>query len=516
MPLSHATPEITPADPVAGPTAAFRDGTAHGTGRPAKRRRINFACNYCRNRKTRCDEQKPSCTACTAAGVECVTTDRRRPGVDVSRRETQRRASRASISSLPTPTSSRRLQSSPVPRRNAGLGDDPVDDTASVEISSPQRGGFSYEGDVRNTPGPPTESNGSVSMTSAWPEDEARPADPGRTKFQGKLPVFIPCRGSNSVEILGDWLDLACRRLGLHHGSGLPSSPRNQPPIRRTAPILSSEPCHFPPADISRPLAANFFDGINVLFPLVSRDQCEEDIGMALELGPQAFAEARGIAALAQMYAIWAIGFAAEPRLDQVFDPREYLDYCKTLLGHLVVFNSVENVRAIVLLAICLNCYDDCAGACNTLNIGVSMAMTMGLHQPSSGRRRGNYSRPDAVLDDDERRLWLGIYAYEKLLSFELTRSSLVHDDDCHSLPAHDFATNTNCETPVNRKVFSVILDLARILGEIGRKSVIVSRKEENVSGNELQAVIAEKVKTVAESQLLLTRWVEEVPEELR
>lgn len=518
MPLSHETPETTPADPVAGPTAAFRDGTAHGAGRPAKRRRINFACNYCRNRKTRCDEQKPSCTACTTAGVECITTDRRRPGVEVSRRETQRRASRASISSLPTPTSSRRLQSSPVSRQNAGFGEGQVDDTASAEISSPQRGGCSYDGDVRNTPRLATESNGSVSMTSTWLEDEARrPTDPARTKFQGKLPVFIPCGGSNSVEILADWLDLACRRLGLHHKSGLPIIPRNQSPIRRAAFILSSKPCDFPPADISRLLAARFFEGINVLFPIVSRDQCEEDIHMALELGPQAFAEARGIAALAQMYAIWAIGFATEPWLDQVFDPSGYLDYCKTLLGHLVVFNSVENVRAIVLLAICLNSYDDCAGACNTLNIAVSMAMTMGLHQPSSSRRRGFHSRPETVLDDDERRLlWLGIYAYEKLLSFELTRSSLVHDDDCHPLPVHDFATNTNCETSVSRKVFAVILDLARILGEIGRKSVIVSRKEDNVSGNELQAVIAEKVQTVAESQLLLTRWVEEVPEELR
>lgn len=355
-------------------------------------------------------------------------------------------------------------------------------------------------------------------MTSTWIEDEeALSNDSGRTKFQGKLPVFLPCRGSNSVEILADWLDLASRRLGLNHRCGLPSSPGTKAPLRQNAPFLSSEPRHFPPVDTSRLLAARFFDGINVLFPIISRDQCEEDIGTALELGPRAFAEAKGIAVLAQMYAIWTIGFAAESRLDLAFDPREYLDYCKTLLGHLVVFNSVENVRSIVLLAICLNIYDDCAGACNTLNIGVSMAMTMGLHQPGPGRRRGVPGRADTVSDDDERRLlWLGIYAYEKLLSFELSRSSLVHDEDCHPLPVHDLAANSNSEIPVNRKVFSVILDLARHLGEIGRKSVIISRKEDHVSGHELQAVIAEKVQTVAESQLLLTRWVEKVPEELR
>lgn len=508
MPLPQETPEITPAEPLASPTDAARLGTAHGAGRPAKRRRINFACNYCRSRKTRCDEQKPSCMACIAAGIECVTTDRRRPGVEVSRRETKRRASQASNSSFPTPTSARRLNYSPVPRQNPGVVEDQVDGTARAETGSSPGGGFSHD---RH----PTESNRPASTASTWLEDETQPADPGCSeKFQGKLPVFIPCRGSSSVEILAEWLDLASRRLGLRHTCGLPTSPRKQPSVRL---ILSSEQCQFPTADMSRLLAARFFDGINVLFPLVRRDQSEEDIDMALELGPRGFAEARGIAVLAQMYAIWAIGFAAEPWLDQLFDPREYIDYCKTLLGHLVVFNSVENVRAIALLAVCLNSYDDCAGACNTLNIGVSMAMTMGLHQSSASRRRGVHSRPEAVSDDDERRLlWMGIYAYEKLLSFELNRSSLVHDEDCHPIPAYDLDTNTNNETPASRKVFAVILDLARILGEIGRKSVIVSRKEDNVSGPELLAVISEKVQTVGESQLLLTRWVDAVPEELR
>lgn len=352
-------------------------------------------------------------------------------------------------------------------------------------------------------------------MTGTWVEDETQPVGPENAKFQGKLPVFLPCRGSTSVEILADWLDLASRRLGLCHRSGLPSSPGEESSIRPTLGVFS-EPCKFPAADISRLLAARFFDGINTLFTLVSRNQVEMDIGVALEVGPRAFAEARGIAALAQTYAIFAIGFAAGPRLERVLDPREYLDYCKTLLGHLVVFNSVENVRAIVLLAICLHIYDDCAGACNTLNIGLSMAMTMGLHQASE-RRRGTHNKSNPVLVDLERwSLWLGIYAYEKLLSFELNRSSLVHDDDCHHLPVNDLATITDGGMPVERKAPTVTLDLARILGDIGRKSVIVSRKEDHVSGQELQAVIAEKVQTVAESELLLMRWAEKTPEELR
>jgi hypothetical protein len=470
------------------------DGDGPGRRPPpaAKRRRINFACNYCRGRKTRCDEQKPSCMACLNAGVECVTTDRRRPGVEVSRRETQRRPSRTtSTASLATPAASGIPHSSPISGGNIVVGEDHDNDTVRAEVGSTPGQGFSYVGDVDT------------------------PTGLGQAKFQGKLPVFMPCRGSNSVEIIADWLDLASRRLGLQHRSGLPQSSRRQHPLLRNALVPSSEPCHFPPAEIGQALAARYFDGINILFPLLSRDQSEKDAAMALELGPRAFAEARGIAVLAQMYSIWAIGFAAEPRPDRVFDPRDYLDYCKTMLGHLVVFNCVENVRAIVLLAICLNTYDDCAGARNAFSVGISMATTLGLHQLCSSRRRGTFQdRPNMVDIDERQQLWLAIYAYEKLLSFELSRPSLVRDEDCYPLDVHDIVTDY--EKSADRKVFSVILDLARVLGEIGRKSVAVSGKEDRLSGQELQAIIAEKVQTVAESTLLLTHWAETVPEELR
>lgn len=492
MTPSHEISGITPADSTVGSAAPDRDGTAHATGPPAKRRRINFACNYCRNRKTRCDEQKPSCMACINAGVECVTTDRRRPGVEVSRHKTRRRASPSSTTSVTTATPSGRLHSSPTPRENIIVGENHDRDQVRADTGSTPVEGLRSDDDLRTPP------------------------QPERTKFQGKLPVFRACHGSTSVEILADWLDLASRRLGLHHSRGLPASSRRQPPLLRNAIISSSEPCSFPPADVARILAGRFFGNINILFPLVSRVQSEQDVGMALELGPRAFAEARGIAVLAQVYSIWAIGFAAEPRLDCAFDPREYLDYCKTLLGHLVVFNSVENVRAIVLFAICLNTYDDCAGACNTFSLGVSMAMTLGLHQVCSGRRRGILSGSDKREADERRLLWLAIYAYEKLLSFELSRPSLVRDEDCYPPDVLDFSKDILSQDFTGSKAFAVILDLARVLGEIGQKSVVVSRKEELVSGRELQAVIAEKVQTVAESTLLLTQWAEKVPEEFR
>ncbi|ETN47247.1 uncharacterized protein HMPREF1541_01439 [Cyphellophora europaea CBS 101466] len=45
-----------------------------GDGRPVKRRKAQLACNYCRDRKTRCDGQQPSCTPCQRRGrsQECM------------------------------------------------------------------------------------------------------------------------------------------------------------------------------------------------------------------------------------------------------------------------------------------------------------------------------------------------------------------------------------------------------------------------------------------------------------
>ncbi|KAL2126437.1 hypothetical protein VTI74DRAFT_921 [Chaetomium olivicolor] len=59
---------------------------ANEPNRPAKRKRLNFACNHCRSKKVRCDQQYPSCQSCLVAGIECITTDTRRPGVEVVRK----------------------------------------------------------------------------------------------------------------------------------------------------------------------------------------------------------------------------------------------------------------------------------------------------------------------------------------------------------------------------------------------------------------------------------------------
>ncbi|KAK2052606.1 fungal-specific transcription factor domain-containing protein [Colletotrichum caudatum] len=486
----------------------------------AKRRRINFACNYCRNRKTRCDEQKPSCRACIAAGIECVTTDRRRPGVEVQRRETRRRMSRASSSSL-----THSLAADNASPRSPPRGVEAAADASAAARSSPEEVRRRDDGDGDGGRGPaaavaaPTKEVVGVIREAAEenPSQQSQQSPPPPAKYQGKLPVVRASRGSNSVEILGDWLDLAARRLGIQQSRGLPSS-ADKPPPGRIRSLLSSEPLPLPPKDAAHRLASSHLDGANLVYPLVNRDRLRQDLDAASEHGPASFAEARGVAPLSTVYLVLAVGFAADPRPELSPDARDYLPYCKTLLGHLVVSNSVDNARAIALLALCLHCYDDCAAAWNVLGVGVSMAVSLGLHKPRTcqapPRRRDRPGRRDDFVDEEERRrFWLAIYAFEKLLAFEMGRLSTIDDDDCYpprvAMPAGNATSSRD-------KAFPVTVDLARILSEIGRKAVIISRKEDGLRDGATQAVIAEKVQTTGEAQLLLTRWGESVPDELR
>ncbi|TIC95500.1 putative transcriptional regulatory protein [Colletotrichum higginsianum] len=513
MSSSYAT---NPAPAPAPAPAPFDSATGPGGAVLAKRRRINYACNYCRNRKTRCDEQKPSCRACIAAGIECVTTDRRRPGVEVQRHETKRRASRTSTStstsSLASSLPAAKTSSSPhSPPREGGAEPAPPAEVPKTKKVSPSE--RLHRGSVACRIDPLSRDQN----VAAVPEDEDNSSTTAQppAKYQGKLPVVRPSRGSNSVEILADWLDLAARRLGIQQRRGLPSGPEN-PPSHRVRGLLSSEPLPFPPRDVAHQLASRYLDGANLVYPLVNRDRFRQDLDTASELGPINFAETRGIAALATVYLVLCVGFASESLSEPPLDARDYVSYCKALLGHLVTTNDVDTVRAIVLLALCLQCYDDCAGAWNALGLGVSMATSLGLHKPRSGegcRRSRTHKRLDFVDDEERRRFWLGIYAFEKFLAFEMGRLSSIDDEECYPARVEIPAGNG---TSSRDKAFSVTVDLARILSEIGRKAVLVSRKEDGLRDGCLQDVIVEKIETTGQAQLLLTRWGESVPDELR
>lgn len=81
----------------------------------SKRKRLSYACNHCRVKKTRCDEQQPSCRNCRVAGVQCITTDKRRAGAVVTHRRrslADTPESQPQLQTLNTPVSASPLSTS--------------------------------------------------------------------------------------------------------------------------------------------------------------------------------------------------------------------------------------------------------------------------------------------------------------------------------------------------------------------------------------------------------------------
>lgn len=73
------------AHPAASQVKKRKRGDDDESGSSSKRGRIRAACERCRERRVRCDEQQPSCGNCVADGVQCVLSPGRN-GAEAERR----------------------------------------------------------------------------------------------------------------------------------------------------------------------------------------------------------------------------------------------------------------------------------------------------------------------------------------------------------------------------------------------------------------------------------------------
>lgn len=173
-----------------------------------KRKRLSYACNHCRIKKTRCDEQQPSCRNCRIAGVQCITTDKRRGAVVTHRRRSAADTPESQVNTINTPVSA-----SPLPSRDR--------------------------------------------QSQCWDRSGWR---------SGRLPMMPRFVGGCMFEIMTEWLDLAFYRLRIPApypalpaaSAGSQSGPGSAPPLP-------------PPADM-RILGQNIQQTLCSIFPFLSED----------------------------------------------------------------------------------------------------------------------------------------------------------------------------------------------------------------------------------------------------
>lgn len=522
------------------PPPSIRSGSDSGldTGRPPKRRRINFACDYCRSRKTRCDEGQPSCYACSVAGIDCVTRNRCQPWLDVRRQEagkvpdrtrmndasrpgehvsTSTVQSAAASLAIPRHEATRATLSPRRSRRQPHQANDTITAEAIAALPGIQ-GPSQTENDpvpIANSPGIHHDSQ--THGTSSDPSDTGHGVD-DRSELRHRLPILQIDSGNTPLELMASWLDLACCRLQIPR-----AGPRH--PARSEEDPYSGQITHkdfvLPDSlgtwrlldrEALLPLVDRFLEGPNILFPLLQPEKIRHAAHVALVREPRALAQQCGLPVLMQVYLVMILGFASRPDQELDFDAEGYLKYSEGLLGQILQQSTLEALEAITLLSMALRCHGNLAAAGHTMSLAVSMSVSLGLPKYASRLPPG----------EERRNVWMGVFSFEKMLSFELGRSSLISDDYPELLRSSDLLSGTEQVTTTHdstiqsreqpkESICEVVLSLAKLLGDIGRSCVQISLKEDDRRAGPISELIRDKVRTTGLSCMKLMGWASDV-----
>ncbi|KAJ4286514.1 hypothetical protein N0V90_013214 [Kalmusia sp. IMI 367209] len=246
-----------------------REPTGSSTSsRPTKRNRISVACTWCRQRKSRCDGQRPKCSTCRDHGYTCEYSD----------------ITTLTRSAAPTELASLEARLATVERALAGLNGrvasveafkDGIAGTHGPPRGSPSELGptsLGFDGDDEATVDTqdPTDGMGSIVFTK---EEEAGYFGPSsniaftRLMVRTTTAVLKAARSAVSPETPAD----AALQSHMLHVSRRPSPVPTRFPLSETISV-TTEPFVLPPESETLRLIDIFFSSTGVLFPYIDRD----------------------------------------------------------------------------------------------------------------------------------------------------------------------------------------------------------------------------------------------------
>lgn len=450
-----------------------------------KRKRLSFACNYCRAKKTRCDEQFPSCRNCQLAGVSCTTINKRRPNAPVHNRR----------KNLP---STERPPETELPRVTA--------------LASPETSGIS----------PSSLSGQEFSIAPA----RSRSASPGSISKDGQdwstprwdtehLPVMPSRVGSSVVHNSTQWLDLALSRLQIPLTSSVRVDLRpclSRPSTVCEYPISCVEP-GLPPFNELHRLVELFFQVHHPVYPFLDRQTIIALLNEAFDKTPRDNrARTCGkVPRLMLLYLITILGSMANPQASNK-SLSASLTYCHTLVGHLLLQPVLESVQALLLFAITLRLRDQLSQAWDVLTLTISMSQTLRLGDLSV-HPQSNHQ----VMSDRDRaasRTWWATYVFEKFLAFDSGRKSSIEDPNLGSLGRQgSVRLPEQAQIPKLQNYQYCMTHLANVLREMQHRSWHTWRKEslETTADGEARA---SKIRAAGEMDTLLCKWRANLPPE--
>ncbi|KAJ4982966.1 fungal specific transcription factor domain-containing protein [Stagonosporopsis vannaccii] len=474
-----------------GPSAArvYENAANHSAPMP-KRRRLNLACNYCRSRKTRCDEQKPSCHACLAAGLECITTDPRRPNQPVERRE----AGKGLVNSAVSTGSFQSPEHLILQHQTASNVSPEVVPSTILDGAS----GEELPTSLEEQPPP---------LINGYNNTNNNAGGPG---FHGLLPILKHEVSSTSVDVLTGWLNVASFRLGLGHRFGL-KIPHNTDQYHHAFPIPAPSILDLP--DLLA-CSSNYFESVGPVYPVID----QEEMYTTLEK-----VQTHGISTLVPdpehlpqiVIALVVIDIGSSVASTASSDTSDLYAFLKDLLGRLIGRPTIPNIKALFLLALDMYYHDDLASSWSTITLCISMAKAVGLDKSRTvPAADSNYNKENGMWT------WWSIFILESLIAFETgQRSSISLMEFAEPLPTflpENVRANDGPRSAEDTKFFNSVFSFAKLLGKIGKRCIDIRDREEVSGKDEIQRLVAEKVKVTGESCVELTYWAETLPDHLR
>ncbi|ORY08806.1 fungal-specific transcription factor domain-domain-containing protein [Clohesyomyces aquaticus] len=294
-------------------------------------------------------------------------------------------------------------------------------------------------------------------------------------RFRGLLPIMKHDTSSSTVGILTGWLNVALFRLGLKH--------------RFTSPRLQGAdlqhvlfPIHIPKLpDFSeyRARVSKYFRRVNTVYPILDREEVLTSLTTMQTPGIEAYlSEPDHLPHVIVVLLLLEMGSCGLGNAKAY--SREVHVFCKDMIGRMIGNPTIPNVKALFLLAISAYQRDDLASTWPILYLCVSMAISVELNKLGP-----NYASSTHPEEEDRRRTWWSIFAFEKLLSFELGRQSSIPAGESSQLEPtvfppqctlewdHEITTAENSQASTEKQEESLaflkaIISLAKLLGEIG------------------------------------------------
>ncbi|KAL6308071.1 hypothetical protein BKA93DRAFT_765202 [Sparassis latifolia] len=285
-----------------------------------KRARLVTSCDHCRFKKIKCLQpaQSSPCEACSTAGIPCLYRDREKYFA-----ERNRVISRASSSS-----------------RSSSSGSPELSPQVSISILNTHRRSPST---VSTSPSPPTNSD----IYLPPPADFSYPHAPSAWPFDALNDTQPLARSHSSISLPQSWEDYYTvpEQPGLRISSAAYGTPQKPPQA-----MQSSTSTLFDPSWPDRPnpaLMAHFiqtyFDNYGHIFPFLSFNDIVQRF-LNQSLSPLL---ANCIAALAA----WNSNDAEILQRGASNTSNDYCDHAKRLLSQTELFDSVETLHVLILLA---------------------------------------------------------------------------------------------------------------------------------------------------------------------